>query len=161
MPVDALISADSTLTNDPSALCGRLENNPDRAPGKVTGALRAFGEHKESGIAFMCEILAGCFTGGGTSGPIPGGQRERVTNGMLSIYLKPSAVGAESVAQSARDYAEYVKAARPAVPGGEVLLPGEPEARARKARLRDGITLPPDVWAAITRTADGLGVKIG
>ncbi len=106
----------------------------------------------------MCEILAGCFTGGATSGPVVG-KRGGITNGMLSFYLDPDHFGSRHFVSEARAYADYVKRARPAEPGGEVLLPGEPEARTRATRLRDGVSLQVDTWAAILKTAAGLGVS--
>jgi uncharacterized oxidoreductase len=107
----------------------------------------------------MCEILAGCLTGGATSGPIPGGKRGRISNGMLSIYLDPHHFGAKDFVARARDYADYVKASRPATPGGAVLVPGEAESRTRTQRLRDGIPLQAETWAAICDTATQLGLS--
>ena len=158
LPPGALIGPDGTLSTNPEALYGPIAGTSVRDAGNGQGALRTFGDHKGSGIAFMCEILAGCLTGGETSGPIPGGRRGRITNGMLSIYLDPGHFGAASFAQTARDYALYVKAARPAPPCEEVLVPGEAEARTRAARQRDGIPLQVDTWAAIRDTAARLGV---
>ncbi len=159
VPVGALIAPDGALSSDPRILYGEIGGTRIRDPCNGAGALRTFGEHKGSGVAFMCEILAGCLTGGGTSGPIPGGRRGGIANGMLSIYLRPGAFGADQFEQAAREYAAYVKAARPATPGGEVLVPGEPEARIRAQLLRDGIPLQPETWAAIGATASALGVK--
>jgi len=51
-----------------------------------------------------------------------------------------------------------VKSSRPIAEAGEVLVPGEPEARNREARLRDGVPLQADTWAAITTTGAKLGV---
>ena len=34
---------------------------------KGTGAIRAFGEHKGSGLAFICELLGGALTGTGAT----------------------------------------------------------------------------------------------
>jgi len=158
VPDTALIGPDGKISGDPSVLYGPIEGTRERDSAKGAGALRTFGEHKGSGLAFMCEILGGCLTGGGTSGPIPGGKRTRITNGMLSIYLDPNRLGAADFVQQAQDYAEYMKASRPAAPGGEVLVPGEPEARTRATRLAEGIPLQPDTWAAIAETARGLGV---
>ena len=107
----------------------------------------------------MCEILAGCFTGGATAGPLPANRSERVTNGMLSIYLDPGHFGSQDFVRAAREYADYVKASRPATPGGEVLLPGEPEARMRAARLRDGVPLTPDVWDSLIAAGRKVGVQ--
>ena len=158
VPHGALIEPDGTLSSDPRTLYGPIEGTHVRDSAQGAGALRAFGEHKGSGLAFMCEILAGCLTGGGTSGPVEGGKRSRIANGMLSIYLQPGSFGAKEFEKSVRDYAAYVKASRPAEAEGEVLLPGEPEARNRAERLARGIPLQPETWAALVETAKSLGV---
>jgi uncharacterized oxidoreductase len=158
VPHGALIEPDGTLTSDPRALYGEIEGTHVRDSANGKGALRTFGEHKGSGLAFMCEILAGCLTGGGTSGPIPGGKRGRIANGMLSIYLSPGSFGTSGFEQAAREYADYVKASRPAEQGVEVLLPGEPERRTRQERLANGIPLQSETWAAICATARNLGL---
>ncbi|MDR3537200.1 MAG: malate/lactate/ureidoglycolate dehydrogenase [Acetobacteraceae bacterium] len=158
VPFGALIEPDGTLTADPRTLYGEIEGTHVRDSSQGAGALRAFGEHKGSGLAFMCELLAGCLTGGGTSGPIPGGKRGRIANGMLSIYLSPGSFGTTGFEQAARDYANYVKASRPAEQGVEVLIPGEPETRNRAERLAKGIPLQAETWAAICATAQGLGL---
>ena len=159
VPPGALIDPDGTLSTNPESLYGPIAGTSTRDSSQGAGALRAFGEHKGSGIAFMCEILAGCLTGGPTSGPIPGGKRGRIANGMLSIYLDPGHFGGAHFAEAAREYALYVKASRPATPGGEVLVPGEPESRTREQRRRDGIPLQAGTWAAILETAKGLGLS--
>jgi uncharacterized oxidoreductase len=159
LPEGALIEPDGTLSTDPRTLYGEISATSPRDPANGAGALRAFGDHKGSGIAFMCEILAGCLTGGPTSGPIPGGKRSRIGNGMLSIYLQPGHFGVAHFAEAAREYALYVKASRPATQGGEVLVPGEAEARTRAIRTRDGIPLQADTWAAIVQTGRSLGLE--
>jgi LDH2 family malate/lactate/ureidoglycolate dehydrogenase len=58
-------------------------------------------------------------------------------------------------------YVAFVKAARPIAPDGEVLVPGEPEARSRAARLADGIPLPDDTWGAIVAAARSVGINRG
>ncbi len=159
VPHGALIDPDGTLTSDPRTLYGPIEGTHVRDAAQGAGALRAFGEHKGSGLAFMCEILAGCLSGGPTSGPIPGGKRRGIANAMLSIYLSPGAFGQEGFAQAARDYAAYVRDAHPATPGGEVLVPGEPERRMRAARLAGGIPLQAETWAAILETGQKFGLS--
>ncbi len=158
LPPGALIDPDGALSANPETLYGPIAGSSVRDASQGPGALRAFGDHKGSGIAFMCEILAGCLTGGPTSGPIQAGKRGRIGNGMLSIYLDPGHFGAERFAEAARDYARYVKASRPAAAGGEVLVPGEPEARTRAARQLGGIPLQGITWTALTETAARLGV---
>ena len=55
-------------------------------------------------------------------------------------------------------YVGFVKSSRPTGPGGEVLVPGEPEARMRATRLAEGVPLPDDTWAAIVETARSVGL---
>jgi uncharacterized oxidoreductase len=158
VPHGALIEPSGHLSSDPRTLYGPIEGTHVRDSARGEGALRTFGEHKGSGLAFMCELLAGCLTGGGTSGPIPGGKRSRIANGMLSIYLAPGSFGTSGFSDSVLDYARYVKASRPAEAGGEVLIPGEPESRTRQERLKNGIPLQVETWAAICETARSLGL---
>ena len=51
-----------------------------------------------------------------------------------------------------------MKSSKPAMPDGEVLLPGEPEARMRVCRLAEGVPLPDDTWTAIVDTARSVGL---
>jgi uncharacterized oxidoreductase len=157
IPHDALVTADGTLSSNPADFYGPLESG-QRDPGNGTGALRAFGDHKGSGIAFMCEILAGCFAGSPTAGPIPGNKRGGIVNGMLSIYLDPDHFGAAGFANTAKDFAEYVRSTNPIDPALPVLVPGDTEARTRSQRLKDGIPLQETTWNAIRATGDALGV---
>ena len=159
VPHGALIEPSGQLSSDPRTLYGPIEGTHIRNSANGEGALRAFGDHKGSGLAFMCELLAGCLTGGGTSGPIPGGKRGRIANGMLSIYLSPGSFGTSGFSDAVHDYARYVKASRPAEAGTEVLIPGEPETRTREERRRNGIPLQVETWAAICDTARSLGLN--
>ncbi len=158
VPPGSLIEPDGTLSTDPATLYGPLTTGGPRDAANGEGALRAFGDHKGSGLAFMCEILAGVLTGGETSGPIPGGKRGRISNGMFSIYLDPDHFGAADFAAKAADYARYVKASRPAEAGVAVLVPGEKEAGTRIDRLAHGVPLQVDTWNAIVATATALGL---
>jgi len=158
LPPDALIEPDGRLSGDPHTLYGDYPQVGPRSPANGLGAIRAFGEHKGSGLAFMCELLAGAFTGGGCSGPVEA--RGRIANGMLSIFISPRHFGTEAeFKRTAEDYVAWVKSCRPAEPGGEVLAPGEPEARLRAERLKNGVPLQPDTWASIVQTAERLGLK--
>ncbi len=160
LPGDALIGPDGKMSDDPAVLYGPLTPGGPRSAGNGPGAIRAFGDHKGSGIAFMCEILAGVLTGGGTSGPVdPDRTRRRIANGMFSIYLDPNRFGSSNFVAEAREYANYVKASRLAEGVDEVLVPGEPEARARADRLANGVPLQVDTWQSIVDTARALGLN--
>src|SRR5690348_2015495 len=146
LPAGVLIDQDGSLSNDPRTLYGDADDARNRGPRAGTGAIRAMGEHKGSGLGLICELLAGALTASGCCGP---GER-RIANGMLSIYIDPNALGlAEAMTAEARRYLEWVKSSRPASANGEVLLPGEPERRKRAIRVREGVPVPEDGWQSI------------
>ena len=155
IPEDALIDLDGHKSGDPHVLYGDYPAVGLRDYGKGMGAIRAFGEHKGSGLAFMCELLGGSLTGTGAAEP-----GRRWANGMLSFYIDPKVIDAEAFfpGDVAR-YVAFVKSSKPALSGGEVLVPGEPEARMREQRLRDGIPLPEDTWLSIREAALAVGVS--
>ena len=154
LPPDALIGPDGALSGDPALLYGPLtaDNPGDHSQG--AGAIRAFGEHKGSGLALICELLGGSLTGNGATGP-----GRRFSNGMFSLYVDPKRIDPGHVfdADMAR-YLQWFSAAKP-IPGQDVLTPGEPERRTRAERLANGVPLPEEVWAAINATAREVGVN--
>ncbi len=154
LPPGGLIDSDGGATTDPADFYGRSASWPAPEP-LGSAALRAMGEHKGSGLAFMIELLAGALTGSGCCGP---GERPLV-NGMLSIYLAPGFFDSDHYfARELRTYVTFFKSARPAEPGGEVLVPGEPEQRTRTRRLGEGIPLPAETWASIAAAAREVGL---
>lgn len=156
LPADALIDRDGKMSTDPHVLYGDYTRTGPRSAGKGKGAIRAFGDHKGSGLALMCELLGGSLTGMKATGE---GRGAFAGNGMLSFYVDPAVVDPENVfpGDVAR-YVAYFKSSKPIAPGGEVLTPGEPENRTRKQRLEEGIPLPDDTWAAIVAAARAAGV---
>ncbi len=162
VPDGALVEPDGALSTDPAVLYGPLDEARARDPMAGKGALRAFGEHKGSGLAFMCEILAGCLTGGETAGPPsgPDGGRGTLSNGLLSFYLDPHHFAGADFSRTAHDYAEYVRGSHPIAQGSPVLVPGDMEARTRATRLRDGIPLQAETWASLVALAKEFDVAI-
>src|SRR5882757_7396692 len=155
VPEGALIGADGKPSHDPHLLYGDYTPTGPRKHSKGTGAIRAFGDHKGSGLAFMCEMLGGSFTGNAATDP----KRGRFANGMLSFYLDPRVF--DPVGFFPKDvakYVDFVKSSKPAKPDGEILLPGEPEVRMRSQRLAEGVPLPDDTWAAVVETARSVGL---
>src|SRR4051794_25203364 len=155
LPKGALIDIDGALSEDPAVLYGpyAAEGTRDHSQGK--GAIRAFGEHKGSGLALICELLGGALTGTGATGP-----NRRFANGMFAIYVDPKLVDPANFfdGEIAR-YVAYFKDTKPAVGADAVLIPGEPEARMRAERSQNGVPLPDDTWAAIVNTAREVGVS--
>lgn len=157
LPENALIEPDGRLSGDPHTLYGPYEPVGPRDAAAGAGAIRAFGDHKGSGLAFMCEMLGGALTAGGTSGPVD--KRARIANGMLSIFISPRHFGTQAeFERMGLAYAEWVAGCKPAEAGVPVKLPGEPEAATRADRLAHGVPLPEAAWANIQATARRLGV---
>jgi uncharacterized oxidoreductase len=158
VPEGALIGTDGKLSCDPSTLYGPKVPGQPFSARNGEGAIRAMGEHKGSALAFMCEILGGLMTGGGTAGPETGSAR--VCNGMLSIYLDPAHFGVQNLVSKAMEYADYVKTSPTAEGVTEVLVPGEPEARNRAIRETKGIPLQVDTWEHLCKIGKELGLTI-
>lgn len=134
VPPGSIVGADGHLTDDPSAVIG------DGA----TGALVAMGDHKGSGLAIMCELVGAAMLGGLTMRDQDG--PARVYNSMVTIAIDPGAIdpgglgGAEHLLTETEGLLEWIKSCRPRVGVDDVLVPGEPERRARTARA-DGIAV--------------------
>ena len=155
LPKGALIDLDGTLSEDQAVLYGpySAEGSRDHSQGK--GAIRAFGEHKGSGLALICELLGGALTGTGATGP-----NRRFANGMFAVYVDPKVVDpANFFDGEISRYVSYFKDTKPAAGVDAVLIPGEPEARMRADRTKNGVPLPDDTWAAIVNTAREVGVS--
>ncbi len=159
LPSDALIERDGQIGADPRLLYGEYTATGPRDHSKGTGAIRAFGDHKGSGLALMCELLGGSLTGMKATGPMENKSAGFRGNGMLSFYVDPKVVDPEDMfpADVSR-YVAFFKSAKPAGAGGEVLIPGEPERRMRAERQKNGVPLPDDTWASIVAAAREVGV---
>ncbi|HWW47185.1 MAG TPA: malate/lactate/ureidoglycolate dehydrogenase [Xanthobacteraceae bacterium] len=155
LPKGALVNAEGELTEDPSALYGDYTPGGTRDHTQGTGAIRAFGDHKGSGLALICELLGGALTGNGATR-----LNRPMTNGMLSIYIDPARIDpAHFFDGEVARYIESVKSSKTVAGVDEVLIPGEPETRSRKERTENGIPLSDDTWAAIVNTAREVGVS--
>jgi len=155
LPKGALIDLDGTLSEDPTMLYGPHTADGPRDHTQGKGAIRAFGEHKGSGLALICELLGGALTGTGATGP-----NRRFANGMLAFYVDPKVVDPANFfdGEMAR-YISYFKDTKPIAGVDAVLIPGEPEARMRAERTKNGVPLPDETWAAIVNTAREVGVS--
>jgi uncharacterized oxidoreductase len=123
------------------------------------GAILSIAGHKGYGLAVLCEVLAGALTGGGCSNPHNAG---RVVNGMLSIVLDPSYFQSDATfAGEIRRFIDWVKSSQQATPGGEILMPGEPEQRTKAVRLLEGIDIDDTTWCQILEAAHSVGLMPG
>ena len=101
LPPDALIGPDGALSGDPALLYGPLTLEGHRNHALGSGAIRAFGEHKGSGLALICELLGGSLTGNGATEP-----NRKFANGMFSLYLDPDQIDPSHVFDA--DMARYL-----------------------------------------------------
>jgi uncharacterized oxidoreductase len=147
-----LIDEDGRPTTDPGVVVVQQ-------PKGGFGALMTFGEHKGYGLAVACELLGGALTGSGTWHRQPDAART-VVNGMLAVLIDPQRLGtAQTFAQEALAFVEWLRRSPPAPDTDGVLLAGEPERRARAERARDGIVVDDATWAEIRAAGKKVGVE--
>ncbi|HPU53434.1 MAG TPA: Ldh family oxidoreductase, partial [Burkholderiaceae bacterium] len=136
-------------------LYGDYEPVGPRDHRKGAGAIRAFGDHKGSGLAVMCELLGGALSGTGATA-----EGRPFANGMLSIFIDPAKLDpAMFFPGEVQRYVDYVKSSKAASADDEILMPGETEERYRAQRLASGVPLPDDTWQGIVECAIAAGIE--
>ena len=117
------------------------------------GALLSFGEHKGSGLALMCELLAGALIGGPANDRLSP-PRAGVINNLFGILVDPARLGELPVFRHEVDaVVAHLKASPPADPDQPVMVAGEPEARSRASRIATGIPIDETSWQEILAAA--------
>lgn len=160
LPDETFIDEDGQLSGDPVNLYGCQQEGVIANANSGPGALRAFGEHKGSGLGFIIEILAGALTGSGLPTESVDPANRRVWNGMLSIYMSPDYFRQNDVFSSdVRSFVEFVKSSRPTDSECEVLIPGDTEIKTMKKRLENGLPFSQSHWHEIEAVAVSLGVN--
>jgi hydroxycarboxylate dehydrogenase B len=155
LPKGALIDHDGTLSEDPAVLYGPYSAEGPRDHTKGSGAIRAFGEHKGSGLALICELLGGALTGTGATAP-----DRRFANGMFAVYVDPKVVDTSNFFDGEiTRYVDFIRATKTVAGVDAGLIPGDPERKMRADRSKNGVPLPDDTWAAIVNTAREVGVS--
>jgi uncharacterized oxidoreductase len=138
---------------------GEPTTNPAVMFDKAPGSLLTVGEHKGYGLSLVCEILAGCFTEGGTIQPANkrGGTP---MNSMMTIIFDPARTSnLDWARREIDDVISYVKASPPQSADDPVLVPGDPERQKKEKRMRDGIPVDDGTWAHVVAAAESLGVR--
>ena len=162
LPGDAMVDADGSYTSDPRPLYGETPEGRTPDPHAGPGALAPFGLHKGSGLNFFMEMFGGALTGSGTAAALGDAEKRRFCNGMLSIYMRVGAFHDDDwFAREVGAYVEYWKAARPALPGEEVLVPGEKERMTMAERGKSGLPLSGGAWEDILEAARKVGMSDG
>ena len=114
-----------------------------------------FAGHKGYALSVIVELMAIGLSGGDLLDSSEHGSC------LFGLCIDPSAFRrSEEFAQTVEYTAGRLKSIPPAPGFDEVLLPGEPEARSRAARTRDGIPLPERTWEALLAVARDFGVAV-
>jgi len=135
---------------------GRPITDPRVFYGPPRGSILPFGGHKGYGLGIIAEVLAGAFSAAACSNPE---NSSRLANNMLSIVFDPARVQSANAFHSELErFIAYVKSSRTVTPNGDILLPGELEARNRAQRLGSGIELDQTTWGNLEQAARDTGV---
>jgi len=140
------------------------QGNPSRNPadlyGPPWGTLMPLGgsmAHKGFGLGLMVEILGGLLTGDGYS---RSGQT-RLGNGVFGFVADIECfMPREEFNNHMQKLLAHIKSCPTRDGFDEVLVPGEPEHRARRMRLEEGIPLDDETWRQLTELAAELGVDV-
>jgi uncharacterized oxidoreductase len=139
---------------------GKPTTNPSVMYTEPRGVVLPFGEHKGSGLALVCELLAGAIVGSAsvtTSTPPERG----IINGMLSIVIDPAKLSSrDSMLAEIDSMIGWVKSAKPSDPDLPVLIAGEPERIARAERMAKGIDVEDETWRQLMAIAERYQISV-
>lgn len=146
VPWASVIDAEGRETDDPAVLFE-----------PPAGALTTFGAHKGFGLAMLGDLLGGSFSGGGAH--LPGRVVEgRIVNNMMAILIDPDVFGgAQGFFADLDAYTAWVKSSPPAPGVDSVMVPGDPERKARTSRA-ESIPVDSGTWAQLRDTARLVGM---
>jgi uncharacterized oxidoreductase len=145
VPEGCLIDAMGRPTRDPNVMF-----EPPEGP---HGALQTAAAHKGYALAMVCELLGAALTGGATAAPAHRTMQFAIWNSMLAIVFDPTRIGpAERFASEAREFCDWVQSASLSGATDRIMMPGDPERRARAARAR-GLPVDPGTLAELDEAA--------
>ncbi len=126
------------------------------------GAFTPFGGHKGYAFMFGAEILGRVFSGSDAWADPQRGSDIFRHQGCTMLVFKADLMGPDpQYREGVGELAERTRAAAPAPGFDRVMAPGDPEARTRAVRRRDGIPIADDIWENFAETARSLGVEVG
>ena len=139
---------------------GQPTTDPSVMYGEQRGVVLPFGEHKGSGLALVCELLAGAIVGSTTVTTQTPPERG-IVNGMLSIVIDPARLSMrDSMMNEIDAMISWVKSAKPADQDLPVLVAGEPERIARAERIAAGIEIDDATWAQLSAIVERYQIRL-
>jgi uncharacterized oxidoreductase len=158
LPPDAIVDADGRPSRDPAAFY---------AGGALLPLGGALAGHKGYGLGLASALLGGLGMIGdadptlvGAAPPEGEDARGRIAGVFLEV-IDPACFGDAARYVELVDEALAAAKRQPPADGvGEVLVAGEPEARARERRGREGIPLPPATWGDLAKAGERYGVPL-
>src|SRR6201986_3680232 len=110
---------------------GKPTTNPSVMYTEPRGVVLPFGEHKGSGLALVCELLAGAIVGS-TSIPTSKPPERGIPNRRPSIVVDPARLSSRDSMMAEIDaMIAWVKSAKPSDPDVPELVAGQPETSAK------------------------------
>jgi uncharacterized oxidoreductase len=139
---------------------GKATTNPSVMYTEPRGVVLPFGEHKGSGLALVCELLAGAIVGSATVATMTPPERG-IINGMLSIVIDPAKLSSrDSMLAEIDSMISWVKSAKPSDPDMPVLVAGEPERIARAERMAKGVDVEDETWRQLMAIAERYQISV-
>jgi uncharacterized oxidoreductase len=139
---------------------GQPTTDPSVMYTEPRGVVLPFGEHKGSGLALVCELLAGAIVGS-TSVTSSTPPERGILNGMLSIVIDPARLSTrDSMMAEIDDMISWVKSSKPADQDLPVLVAGEPERLARAQRIAKGIEIDDTTWGQLMAIAERYQIRL-
>ncbi|MEM6440061.1 MAG: Ldh family oxidoreductase [Pseudomonadota bacterium] len=156
LPKDAMVDEAGDDSDRPVTLYGETAKTHVPDPRMGPGALQTMGQHKGSGLALACELLAGALVGSGTNADMDA----EICNGMLSIAMDPARFGeAGAIGADVEAFVDYIRAS---APRGEakMMIPGDPERAERARGAAEGVILGEGLYGSLVETSGRVGVSV-
>ncbi|WP_316980275.1 Ldh family oxidoreductase [Shumkonia mesophila] len=143
----------------PEGLALDAEGRPTTDAKKAfEGVCLPFGGHKGAALSMLMEVLGGVLTGAALAGEVVNPYLDfsgPQNVGHFFMAIKPDLFMPRDEYEARMDtLVERVKACPRAHGFDEILMPGEPESRAKEERLKRGIPLTIDIVAALREEAE-------
>jgi uncharacterized oxidoreductase len=136
---------------------GKPTTNPNDLYDKPEGSILPVGGHKGYSLALMVDVLGGIIARAGYSRENPG----PVMNGIFMVVVDIARfVSPATFRTEVDDLVRYLKTSPPVPGGGEILYPGEPEARTEAERRQKGVYVEDETWQQIVQVAKDLNVPL-